>query len=63
MDDIRVRAQIDFVEKNQHGAWVINGEIGIRQYYYYSRKEALQRYREECLKKRPLVNRGPKSKG
>ena len=26
------RSAIDFVEKNIHGAWVVYGELGIRQY-------------------------------
>jgi hypothetical protein len=33
---------IDFVEKNIHGVWVVWGIIGIRQYYYYTKKEAMQ---------------------
>ena len=36
------------VEKNIRGAWVIYGKIGIRQYYYYTKAEAMRRYREEC---------------
>jgi hypothetical protein len=41
---------IDFVEKNIHGVWVVWGIIGIRQYYYYTKKEAMQRYKEEAQK-------------
>ena len=25
-----------------------NGEIGIKQYYYYSKAEAIRLYKEEC---------------
>lgn len=39
-----------FVEKNIHGAWVIYGDIGIRQYYYYTKKQAIQMYKEEVAK-------------
>ena len=38
------------VEKNVHGAWVIYGNIGIRQYYYYTKKQAMDMYREEAAK-------------
>lgn len=36
------------VEKNIRGAWVIWGDIGMRQYYYYTKREAIARYRAEC---------------
>lgn len=39
---------IYFIEKNIHGAWVIWGKLGIRQYYYYTKREAKQRYIEEA---------------
>ena len=39
---------IDFIEKNIHGAWVIWGVLGIRQYYYYTKKEAIRKYKEEA---------------
>ena len=41
-------APIFFIEKNIHGAWVIWGVLGIRQYYYYTKKEAKERYIEEA---------------
>lgn len=44
------RSTIDFVEKNIHGAWVVWGEIGIRQYYYYTKAQAIKLYREEVNK-------------
>lgn len=39
---------INFVERNVHGAYVVYGIIGIRQYYGYPKKEAMRRYREEA---------------
>lgn len=36
------------VEKNIHGAWVIYGVLGVRQYYGYTKSEAIKKYREEC---------------
>jgi len=50
MNGLWKRNVIDLVERNVHGAWVIWGEIGIRQYYYYTKKEAMRLYREECLR-------------
>lgn len=43
-----IKSNIHLVEKNIHGAIVIYGAIGIRQYYYCSKKEAMRRYQEEC---------------
>ena len=39
---------IDYCVKNIHGAWTIVGLIGVRQYYYYTKREACQKYRQEC---------------
>jgi len=39
---------IEHVWRNVYGAWVIMGIMGIRQYYYYTKKEACQKYREEA---------------
>lgn len=30
---------VDMVERNHYGAWVIYGELGIMQYYYYTEKK------------------------
>lgn len=38
---------IHFVEKNIHGAWVIYGLAGIKQYYYYTKDEAKQKYLDD----------------
>ena len=43
--------KIDLIEKNIHGAWVIYGAVGIRQYYGYSKRESMRRYRQECDEK------------
>ena len=43
-----MRSCISFVEKNIRGAWVVWGDIGIRQYYYYTKKEAIRKYKEEA---------------
>lgn len=38
---------IYFTEKNVHGAWVIYGMLGVRQYYFYTKKRAMEKYKEE----------------
>lgn len=38
---------IGLVERNIRGAWVVWGSLGIRQYYYYTKAEAVRRYKEE----------------
>ena len=43
-----LRSCIHLVERNIRGAWVIYGEIGVRQYYYYTKKRAMELYRQEC---------------
>ncbi len=39
---------IYFIERNIHGAIVIYGALGVRQYYYYTKQEARRLYIEEC---------------
>lgn len=41
---------IFFAELNIHGAWVIYGDLGVRQYYYTTKREAMRRYNEECAR-------------
>lgn len=41
---------IFFVERNIHGAWVIYGELGVKQYYYYTKREAMNLYKDEYRK-------------
>lgn len=36
------------MDRNIHGAIVVYGEIGIKQYYYYSKAEDMRMYKEEC---------------
>lgn len=36
------------MEKNIHGAWVVYGVIGVKQYYYYTKAEARRLYNEEA---------------
>lgn len=40
-------SKIYFIEKNIHGAWAVWGVIGIRQYYYYTKKQARELYLKE----------------
>ena len=40
------------IEKNREGAIVIFGDIGRRIYYYYSKKEAIQKYKNELKRKK-----------
>ena len=53
--------KVYFSEKNIHGAWVVYGIIGIRQYYYYTKREAERLYREQVDKElcfnRPIRKR------
>lgn len=44
---------IFYVERNIHGAWAVCGLLGIRQYYDYTKAEAIQKYIAEC--KRTLL--------
>lgn len=46
---------IYFTEKNIHGAIVIAGALGIRQYYYYTVTQAKKLYTEE-FKKKVFIN-------
>ena len=47
---------IRFVEKNIRGAWVVNGLIGSRQYYYYTKAQVMKLYREEYEKEMHIHN-------
>lgn len=50
-EDIRDNP-IWWIELNIYGAWVIHGCIGIRQYLYYTKREARRMYIEEVHAKR-----------
>lgn len=39
---------IYFVEKNIRGAWVVYGVDGIKQYYGYTKKQAVEMYKKDC---------------
>lgn len=41
---------IHFMEKNIHGAWVVYGLMGVKQYYYYTKAQARQMYVDEYNK-------------
>ena len=43
-----MRGIIFFVERNIRGAWVVYGLCGIKQYYGYTRKKAIERYKADC---------------
>lgn len=45
------RSMIDFMERSREGYWVIWGAVGMRRYLYYTKREARQRYLEECRQK------------
>lgn len=45
-----MRKHIWLIEKNVHGAWVIYGSIGIKQYYYYTKRQAIAQYSRQCEK-------------
>ena len=45
-----MKGNVFLVEKNIRGAWVVYGAIGVKQYYGYSKSEAVRRYEEECKK-------------
>ena len=39
-----------FMEKNIHGAWVVYGAMGIRQYIGYTKREARRKYIDDYNK-------------
>lgn len=43
-----MRSIIYFVTKNIRGAWVVYGVAGIKQYYYYTKRQAIEKYKENC---------------
>lgn len=45
------KGYIYFTEKNFRGGWVVYGQIGVHQFYGYSKKEAEERYKNECREK------------
>ena len=51
------------IEKSAWGAWIIRGVIGMRQYVGYPKREAIGRYRRECLNQRGIFTNTPAKKG
>lgn len=41
---------ISCIDQTIHGAWEIYGAIGFRQYYGYTRRDAMRLYNQECRK-------------
>ena len=39
---------IYFMERNIRGAWVVYGDLGVRQYYGYTKEQAKRRYLDKC---------------
>lgn len=46
----KMKGYVFFIERNIRGAWVIYGRIGVRQYYYYTKSQAKEKYETECKK-------------
>ena len=53
-----LNSSIWMVERNVYGAWIIRGEIGMRQYIGYSRRDAERMYREEVARKKIVTKPG-----
>lgn len=53
---------IFYIKQNIRGAWVICGRLGIRQYYYYTKQEAIEKYKQELKEKLFEVERVGKTK-
>lgn len=49
---------IHLVEYNVHGAVVIYGALGVKQYYGYTKYEAMAAYRDECRRRIFVNHRG-----
>lgn len=47
---------IAFIERNDRGAWVIYGKLGIRHYYYYTKDTAIMKYEAEYAAKMKTNN-------
>lgn len=51
MKKAMIKKMIDLVwmvERNIHGAWVVYGACGIKQYYYCTKTEAKRKYKEDA---------------
>lgn len=45
---MKMKNIIYMVEKNIHGAWAVYGVDGIKQYYGYTKKQAIEMYIRDC---------------
>lgn len=46
------------IGRNVHGAYVIDGDIGSRQYYFYTKREAIRLYNQACKALNLVEKRG-----
>lgn len=60
--EVFMNSYIYKVEQNVRGAWVIYGALGVRQYYNYSKEEAVGKYKDEC-RHTLFTNQKKKSEG
>ena len=37
-----------FAERNHRGGWAVYGAVGVKQYYGYTKKQAIQLYKDSC---------------
>lgn len=42
------KATIYFIERNIRGAWVVYGSEGIKQYYGYTKRQAIEMYKQDA---------------
>lgn len=45
---MKIGCKIFFTERNIHGAWVVYGSDGIKQYYGYTKRQAIERYQKDA---------------
>lgn len=54
--------KIFFVERNIHGAWSVWGALGVKQYYGYTKKQAIDLYLKEVDEKIITNKKGEKQR-
>ena len=52
------KAKVYFVDRNVHGAYVVYGSEGVKQYYGYTKSQAVEKYRQDG---RTFINRRAKN--
>ena len=60
MSDLIYKDDIQIVERNIRGAWVIYGAAGVRQYYGYTKAKSIALYKKECKKHYVVFKKPPK---